>query len=120
VVVRAAAGDDDLPEEARDSIVLALTMYKEGKYEEALVEFERALTLPGTGQKQFKDKPALLSDGEKISALYNISCCHARLDSEYYALVRVCAPPPSRARPALAQTTHKHGRRRQATDRRGA
>lgn len=86
VVVRASASGD-APEEARDSIELGLSIYKKGDYDAALVEFERALTLPGSGTKQFKDKPAQLSNGEKVSALYNISCCHARLDSEYFALL---------------------------------
>jgi hypothetical protein len=42
--------------------------------------FEDALTLPGTGQKKFTDKPAEISAGERATALYNIACCHCKLE----------------------------------------
>lgn len=34
--------------------------------------FERALELPGTGLKRWRDKPPALSTGELTSALYNV------------------------------------------------
>jgi len=37
------------------------------------------MTLPGTGVKRFRDKPRMISDSEKMAALYNTACCHARM-----------------------------------------
>ena len=41
--------------------------------------FEKALELPGTGLKRWRDKPPALSTGELTSALYNIACCRSQL-----------------------------------------
>ncbi|KAK9808672.1 hypothetical protein WJX72_001735 [[Myrmecia] bisecta] len=49
--------------------------------------FEKALELPGTGLKRYRDKPNLISDGEKMAALYNIACCHSRLGNMRTGLV---------------------------------
>jgi len=87
VAVLAGLDENGLPEDARESILLGLSTYKEGRYEAALAEFERALTLPGTGVKQFTNKPALISDEERATALYNISCCQSKLENEYLALM---------------------------------
>jgi hypothetical protein len=35
----------------------------------------------------FRDKPRLISDGEKMAALYNIACCHAQLQDARSGLV---------------------------------
>jgi hypothetical protein len=51
-------------------------------YAAALAMFEEALTLPGTGQKKFTDKPAQISDGERATALYNIACCQCQLEGK--------------------------------------
>lgn len=59
----------------------------------ALAMFEDALTLPGTGQKKFTDKPAEISDGERATALYNIACCHCQLEGKRACRVRRGRPP---------------------------
>ncbi|CAL8471406.1 g10948 [Coccomyxa elongata] len=67
------------PEDARGAIAVGLELYNAGDYETALGIFEKAMTLPGTGLKQFRDKPPTISNGEKQAALYNIACCQSRL-----------------------------------------
>jgi len=62
-------------------------VYAEGRYEDALGIFERALDLPGTGMKRFRDKPAETSNSEKIAILYNCACCHSRLGNTEIGLV---------------------------------
>lgn len=57
---------------------MGLKAYEKKDYNEAIGLFKQALTLPGTGLKQYRDKPAIASDGEKISAYYNIACCLSR------------------------------------------
>lgn len=54
---------------------------------EALQVYEKALTLPGTGLKRYRDKPRLISDGERSAALFNIACCHAQLGDTRAGLV---------------------------------
>lgn len=44
-----------------------------------MTTFQSAMSLPGTGIKRFRDKPRAPSDGERMAALYNVACCHARL-----------------------------------------
>lgn len=34
-----------------------------------------------------RDKPRLISDGEKMAALYNIACCHSQLEDARSGLV---------------------------------
>jgi len=83
--VRASDGDlDELaelptPDTCRGAIALGLKLTEAGQWERAQEYFERALELPGTGVKRFRDKPAGLSDGEKQSILYNCACCQAQL-----------------------------------------
>ncbi|KAK9918691.1 hypothetical protein WJX75_006025 [Coccomyxa subellipsoidea] len=67
------------PEDARGAIAVGLDLYNSGQYETALGVFEKAMNLPGTGIKQFRDKPPAISNGEKQAALYNIACCQSRL-----------------------------------------
>ncbi|BDA46788.1 probable protein MET1, chloroplastic [Coccomyxa sp. Obi] len=67
------------PEDARGAIAVGLELYNAGDYETALGIFEKAMNLPGTGLKQFRDKPPTISNGEKQAALYNIACCQSRL-----------------------------------------
>lgn len=68
------------PEDARGAIAMGLSLANDqGDWKAALGYFERALELPGTGIKRFRDKPKLISNGEKMAALYNIACCQSRL-----------------------------------------
>ena len=62
----------------------------------ALSIFEQSLTLPGTGLKRFKDKPAEASAGERQAALYNIACCHSQLgdlDAALKAMAQASVSP---------------------------
>lgn len=68
-MVRASADADF--EDARGAIAVGLSLYKDAKYEEAMKMFEKALTLPGTGTKRFRDKPREISPGEK-QVLYTL------------------------------------------------
>jgi len=70
------------PDDARGAIALGLKLTEAGQWEAAQGYFERALELPGTGVKRFRDKPKLLSDGEKQAIMYNIACCQAQLGGE--------------------------------------
>lgn len=67
------------PETAREAIDLGLEVCKTGDWTGALALFRRALDLPGTGLKRYRDKPRLISDSERMAALYNIACCHSQL-----------------------------------------
>eukprot|EP00882_Tetradesmus_deserticola_P012912 GHRQ01013687.1.p1 GENE.GHRQ01013687.1~~GHRQ01013687.1.p1 ORF type:complete len:179 (+),score=59.63 GHRQ01013687.1:579-1115(+) len=82
-----SASDFDEPETAREAIDLGLVLCKQQKWDKALSIFEKGLTLPGTGMKRFRDKPRLISDGEKMASLYNIACCHAQLQDARSGLV---------------------------------
>lgn len=79
--VHASLNDTPLePEDARGAIAMGLSLANDqGDWKAALGYFERALELPGTGIKRFRDKPKLISNGEKMAALYNIACCQSRL-----------------------------------------
>lgn len=74
-------------EKAQEAIDLGLNYCKNSQWTEALQCFEKALTLPGTGTKRYRDKPKLISDGEKAAALYNSACCFARLGDARSGLV---------------------------------
>ncbi|KAI8111538.1 hypothetical protein M9435_004038 [Picochlorum sp. BPE23] len=82
--VHASLNDTPLePEDARGAIAMGLSLANDqGDWKAALGYFERALELPGTGIKRFRDKPKLISNGEKMAALYNIACCQSRLAQE--------------------------------------
>lgn len=67
------------PDDARAAIAVGLSLTEKKEWQQAQAYFERALELPGTGVKRFRDKPRLISDGEKIAALYNIACCQSQL-----------------------------------------
>lgn len=67
------------PDDARGAIAIGLKLTEAQQWEKAQSYFERALELPGTGVKRFRDRPRLLSDGEKVAALYNIACCQSKL-----------------------------------------
>lgn len=66
-------------------------LYEQGEYENALMAFERAATLPGSGPVRYRSavvkpagpsagfKPRERSSGEEIAIAYNLACCHARL-----------------------------------------
>lgn len=73
-----SARADAEPELSAGAIAMGLKAYEKEDYNEAIGLFKQALTLPGTGIKQYRDKPAIASDGEKISAYYNIACCLSR------------------------------------------
>jgi hypothetical protein len=40
-----------------------------------------------------RDKPRLISDGEKMALLYNIACCHAQLQDARSGLVALSGGP---------------------------
>lgn len=75
---RCSASASSEPELSAGAIALGLKAYEKENYNEAIGLFKQALTLPGSGLKQYRDKPAIASDGEKISAYYNIACCLSR------------------------------------------
>ena len=85
-----AAQDGDLelpsnlpePDTARAAIALGLKLTEAKKWEDAQTYFEKALELPGTGLKRFRDKPNGLSDGERIAIMYNIACCQSQIGEE--------------------------------------
>eukprot|EP00775_Hariotina_reticulata_P007503 gene7503-7713_t len=81
------AFDFEEPETAKEAIDLGLVLCKQGKWDRALAVFEKGLSLPGTGVKRFRDKPRLISDGEKMALLYNISCCHSQQQDARNGLV---------------------------------
>ncbi|PSC75387.1 putative DNA replication complex GINS PSF3 [Micractinium conductrix] len=82
-LVVAAAADELLgaadvdPDNARAAIAVGLKYSGAGQWAKAQEYFERALELPGTGLKRYRDKPPALSEGELTSALYNIACCRS-------------------------------------------
>lgn len=83
-VQAAEDGPDELanlpePDTARGAIALGLKLTDAKQWERAQQYFERALELPGTGTKRFRDKPPGISNGEKVSILYNIACCQSQL-----------------------------------------
>ncbi|GFH25982.1 uncharacterized protein HaLaN_24044 [Haematococcus lacustris] len=82
-----SATDAEEPETTQDALDAGLRLTADGRWSDALELFERALTLPGTGIKRFRDKPKLASDREKMTALYNISCCHSQLGDVRSGLV---------------------------------
>lgn len=41
-------------EDVRGAIAIGLSLYEQGKYQEALEVFEKGLELPGTGMKRFR------------------------------------------------------------------
>ncbi|KAI7843557.1 hypothetical protein COHA_002799 [Chlorella ohadii] len=67
------------PEDAKGAIAIGLKFSDAGNWAQAQEYFERALELPGTGLKRWRDKPPALSTGELTAALYNIACCRSRL-----------------------------------------
>jgi hypothetical protein len=70
------------PDTARAAIAIGLKLTEANRWDEAQDYFERALNLPGTGIKRFRDKPPTLSDGERIACMFNLACCQARLGEE--------------------------------------
>jgi hypothetical protein len=70
------------PDTARAAIAIGLKLTEANRWEEAQDFFERALNLPGTGIKRFRDKPPQLSDGERIACMFNLACCQSRLGEE--------------------------------------
>ena len=67
------------PDTARAAIAIGLKLTEAKRWEEAETYFQKALELPGTGIKRFRDRPPTLSDGEKIAVMYNIACCQSSL-----------------------------------------
>lgn len=62
-------------------------LYATGAFTDALREFERALTLPGSGTKRDRAKPAELSLGERQAALYNAAACRCAMGEVDNALL---------------------------------
>ncbi|GMH37836.1 hypothetical protein BSKO_05709 [Bryopsis sp. KO-2023] len=83
--------DFDEPENARQAIRYGLESFGAMRYDEALKLFNQALELPGSGIKQFKNKPAKISTAEKTAALYNIACCHSATDKSKEGLLAIGA-----------------------------
>ncbi|GAX74284.1 hypothetical protein CEUSTIGMA_g1733.t1 [Chlamydomonas eustigma] len=79
--------DIELIDTFKEALDLGLTLCREKRWAEALGIFEKSLTLPGTGIKRFRDKPRAISDGEKMTALYNMACCHSQLNDARTGLV---------------------------------
>jgi len=79
--------DFEEPTTAREAIDLGLVLCKQDKWQDALAVFEKGLNLPGTGLKRFRDKPPPASDSEKMAALYNIACCHSKMQDARSGLV---------------------------------
>jgi tetratricopeptide (TPR) repeat protein len=77
------------PEDARGSIAIGLKYSAAGQWEQAQEYFERALELPGTGLKRWRDKPPALSAGELQAALYNVACCRSRLGDVENGLIAI-------------------------------
>ena len=77
------------PEDARGSIAIGLKYSAAGQWEQAQQYFERALELPGTGLKRWRDKPPALSAGELQAALYNVACCRSRLGDVENGLIAI-------------------------------
>ncbi|GFR49541.1 hypothetical protein Agub_g11585 [Astrephomene gubernaculifera] len=75
------------PETAREAIDQGNQLAKQARWQEALVLYERALTLPGTGIKRYRDRPPQASDGERAAALFNAACCQAQLGDMRAGLV---------------------------------
>lgn len=45
----------------------------------------------------FRDKPKLISDGEKMALLYNIACCHSQMQDARSGLVALAGETAVRA-----------------------
>lgn len=56
-------------QDAKGAIAVGLKFSNAGQWEQAQQFFERALELPGTGLKRWRDKPPALSTGELTAAL---------------------------------------------------
>ncbi|KAG2484031.1 hypothetical protein HYH03_017121 [Edaphochlamys debaryana] len=82
-----AFAPEDEPETAKEAIELGNNLAKQGRWQDALAIYEKALTLPGTGLKRYRDKPRLISDGEKSAALFNIACAWAQLGEARNGLI---------------------------------
>mmetsp|Transcript_600 Transcript_600/g.1567 ORF Transcript_600/g.1567 Transcript_600/m.1567 type:complete len:165 (+) Transcript_600:1970-2464(+) len=88
-----AKGNYDEPETAQEANDLGLRFTNAGRWTEALAFFEKAINLPGTGTKRFRDKPRPASDREKMTSLYNIACCHSKLGDARSGLVALAGTP---------------------------
>lgn len=108
-----SASASSKPEKSAGAIAMGLKAYEKADYNEAIGLFKEALTLPGSGIKQYRsvlllsstdvnpsgninmsccccccrDKPAIASDGEKISAYYNIACCLSQTGNTHDGLL---------------------------------
>lgn len=78
---------NEKPDDAEEAIARGMQLTTKGDYAEALVLFEMALTLPGTGTRRDRVKARELSEGEKISALYNCACCHSLMGDAKNGLI---------------------------------
>lgn len=89
--LEAIQDDGNIPDSAKNAIIIGLKRYETGNYDEALKLFEDALELPGSGVKRFRNKPAEISTGERMAALYNIACCHSGKGDTRAGLVALAA-----------------------------
>ena len=72
-----------------DAIADGLDLFKQGHYELALEAFEESLELPGNGVMRLSGgvkEYSCPSEKEEQAALYNMSCCYAKLGKKAAAL----------------------------------
>jgi hypothetical protein len=76
---RCRAGRAQNVSESTQAIRDGCELFAAGDAAKALLRFQESLTLPGSGVKKDRNKPAELSTGEKQSAYFNCAVAHAAL-----------------------------------------
>ena len=67
--------------DCEDFIEAGCAKFQASDYQSAITFFEKALTAEGAGTKRDRTKPAELTMGEKQSAYYNLTACHAKMEN---------------------------------------
>ena len=67
--------------DCEDFIEAGCAKFQSSDYQSAVTFFEKALTAEGAGTKRDRTKPAELTMGEKQSAYYNLTACHAKMEN---------------------------------------
>eukprot|EP01024_Parvocaulis_polyphysoides_P060491 TRINITY_DN6606_c0_g2_i3.p1 TRINITY_DN6606_c0_g2~~TRINITY_DN6606_c0_g2_i3.p1 ORF type:complete len:283 (+),score=43.13 TRINITY_DN6606_c0_g2_i3:321-1169(+) len=78
------------PKMCSEAISLGLQQFEKQNYYEAIELFTVSLELPGNGAYRFADSVreySCPSDGEEQAALYNLTCCYAKLQQSEAALI---------------------------------
>jgi len=95
-----ANGDSAIPrpsgkyQRCKEAIDDGLALFQEGKYNDAVLAFEAALELPGTGIMRLSGtvkEYACPSEGEENAALYNMACCYAKMNKKEPAITCIDA-----------------------------